>query len=165
LNSFEANDNRKSQWLGTTSVNGNTYFFPFKYKIGRLDAMPNGNIDQFYMVFRLAEQYLIRAEARAHLNNITNAIADLNFIRVRAGITDISNTIVQQEALEAIAHERQVELFAEWGHRWMDLKRTNKCNKVLASIKGSNWQPTDTLYPIPYSEIMSAPNLIQNEGY
>jgi len=58
-----------------------------------------------------------------------------------------------------------VELFAEWGHRWLDLKRTGSADSVLYSLKAPNWQSTDSLYPIPQTEIQNDPQLTQNAGY
>jgi hypothetical protein len=56
-------------------------------------------------------------------------------------------------------------LFAEWGHRWFDLKRTHRADAVLSGVKGSKWQTNDQLYPIPFSELETDPNLKQNDGY
>jgi hypothetical protein len=67
--------------------------------------------------------------------------------------------------LLAVEQERKVELFAEWGHRWFDLKRTGRSSAVLGAVKGANWQATDTLYPIPADAIKTNVNLEQNEGY
>jgi hypothetical protein len=67
--------------------------------------------------------------------------------------------------LLAVEKERQLELFTEWGHRWFDLKRTQRSTAVLGPIKGANWQVTDTLYPIPSDAIRTNINLTQNEGY
>jgi len=66
-----------------------------------------------------------------------------------------------------VAHERQTELFAEWGHRWLDLKRTGQAGAVLSVIPLKqpwlgNYQ---LLYPIPYTEIQDDPSLVQNPGY
>jgi len=85
-------------------------------------------------------------------------------IRTRAGLP---NTTANNQAalIDAVIHERQVELFTEWGHRWLDLKRTNRADAVLGILKGSNWQSTDILYPIPQSEIQNNLNIIQNPGY
>ncbi|HLX53389.1 MAG TPA: RagB/SusD family nutrient uptake outer membrane protein, partial [Aquella sp.] len=68
--------------------------------------------------------------------------------------------------LAAIMHERQVELFTEWGHRWLDLKRTGTANTILATVK-ENWQSTDQLYPIPQIQITNDPHMAnsQNPGY
>jgi len=161
MNSFEPGDQRSVPgiWIESDSVDGTKYYYPFKYKIR---AMPLGLENN--IVFRLAEQYLIRAEARAQQNNLTDAEADLNIIRNRAGLSDIVSSS-QLTLLNAIQHERKVEFFAEWGHRWFDLKRTQTADAILGPIKGSDWQSTDVLYPVPSSEIQSNPNLIQNPGY
>ena len=158
-NSFETGDNRKSAWINSRIYNNDTLYFPFKYKVA------NGAVlSEYYMVFRLAEQYLIRAEAALQLNNISDARADINIIRVRAGLSNtLANDIPSLKL--AVEHERQTELFCEWGHRWYDLKRTDRANTVLAPIKGSTWQSTDLLWPIPIQEINLNPSLTQNPGY
>ncbi|MDO5969574.1 RagB/SusD family nutrient uptake outer membrane protein, partial [Flavivirga aquimarina] len=122
------------------------------------------NSEEYPVVFRLAEQYLIRAEARAELGKISEAQSDLNVIRNRAGLGN--TTASTKEALrDAILDERQVELFTERGHRWFDLKRRGEAADVLAPLKPS-WQDTDVLFPIPESELLLNPNLLpQNDGY
>ena len=84
-------------------------------------------------------------------------------IRIRASL---SGTIANDKAslLKTIEQERRMELFMEWGHRWLDLKRWNKATIILAPIK-AEWQPTDILYPIPESQILNDPNIKQNPGY
>jgi hypothetical protein len=70
--------------------------------------------------------------------------------------------------LNAIYHERQVELFTEWGHRWFDLKRTGNLNAVMTAVapaKGSTWSSYMQLMPIPPTDIMADPNIKQNQGY
>jgi hypothetical protein len=93
-----------------------------------------------------------------------DAQLDLNIVRTRAGLP---NTIANDKnsLLSAIEHERQVELFAEWGHRWFDLKRTGRADAILGIEKAPNWQFTDALYPIPFSELQFNPTLTQNPGY
>lgn len=154
-NSFELNDNRKSFWTVTVGA----YTYPRKYK-STASSPPN---TEYSIVLRLAEQYLIRAEARAQQGNFVGARNDINTIRFRAGLPDISaNT--KTEILEAIEQERRIELFTEYGHRWFDLKRWGKANEVLGATKPF-WDNTDVLYPIPEGELLRAPNLIQNPGY
>jgi hypothetical protein len=163
LNSFEANDQRLTNWVSQITVDGITYSFPFKYKSATLDDP----ITEYLTVFRLAELYLVRAEAFAQLNDIESAQADLNMIRNRAGLPDATAT-GKEELLAKISQERQVELFTEWGHRWFDLKRTQTINTIMppiTSIKGGQWQSTDQLYPLPYGDIQKNPKLIQNDGY
>src|SRR5690606_25016061 len=99
-----------------------------------------------------------------HLNNLAESLLDLNEVRTRAGLQN-STASNLEELLMAISQERRVEFFAEWGHRWFDLKRTNLANDALANLKAPNWQSTDILYPIPHSQLLLNPNLTQNEGY
>jgi hypothetical protein len=167
LNSFEANDQRKTEWVGkftdATVTSNVDYYYPFKYKSVTLNAP----VTEYSAIFRLAEQYLIRAEARTHLNNIGGAQDDLNTIRSRAGLP---NTTAGDAVslLSAILHERHVELFTEWGHRWLDLKRTGTVDSVMSVVtplKGGTWNLNWKLYPIPLEEINRDPNLVQNPGY
>jgi hypothetical protein len=164
LNAFESSDKRKSAWIkkDSTTFPGIKFSYPAKYKVSYGNP---GSITEYYMVLRLAEQYLIRAEARVYLGNPAGAVSDLNAIRNRAGLAAYSGGTNQEALLTTILHERQVELFAEWGHRWLDLIRTERANAVLASLKGASWQSTDQLYPIPQLEILNNPNLTQNLGY
>lgn len=159
LDSFETGDNRRQDWVDSLTVNNQTFYYPYKYKV-----KTSSDLTEYSMVLRLAEQYLIRAEARAQQGNIPDAQNDLNAIRSRAGLPGTVATD-QASLLTAIMHERQIELNTEWGHRWLDLKRTNRANSVLPAIKGSDWQPTDTLYPISQKDISTDPNLSQNTGY
>ena len=96
------------------------------------------------------------------LSGSSSAVSDINVIRRRAGLAD-TEALSQAEVLLAIEEERKKELFVEWGHRWLDLKRTQRANLILASKP--NWSPTDLLFPIPESELLNNPNLIQNPGY
>ena len=135
--------------------------------MGRGQAASGGSYTEYYMVLRLAEQYLIRAEAEAHGagNGLSGAVSDLNIIRYRAGLPDYAGAILQSPILSAIAHENQIEFFAEWGHRWLDLKRTGQATTVLSANKGFAVSSNSLLYPIPVSELKTDPNLTQNSGY
>ncbi|NIG55845.1 RagB/SusD family nutrient uptake outer membrane protein [Chitinophaga sp. Cy-1792] len=167
LNAFETGDNRKTAW--TLPVDGGLPgSFAAKYKINRSNFAFNGYRSEYYVVMRLAEMYLVRAEANM-LRNAANknaTIDDLNTIRRRAGLNDLPYTLTDQQTIDAIAQERRIELFAEWGHRWMDLKRTNKATDILGAISYKQpWSAHELLYPIPPEEIRYANNLSQNEGY
>lgn len=170
LKSFEPNDNRYAKWVAKTTVTvGSTpidYYYPYKYKEAITSSTPIENI----MVFRLAEQYLIRAEARAKLDKLTganSAQSDINVIRGRAGLpSTIAST--KDELLTAIGHERKIEFFAEGGHRWFDLKRTNRLDQIMSGItplKGGTWNTNQKLFPVPLVEIQKNPFLDQNPGY
>lgn len=162
LDVFEAGDLRYVNWVDSISNAENTItlHFAHKYKadFSELESL------EYSIVFRLAEQYLIRAEAKTHLGDIAAAQQDLNIIRNRAGLSSTpANTV--NDLLEAIFHERRVELFAEHGQRWFDLKRTDRAHETLKHIK-QNWRPTDVHLPIPETELELNPNLHpQNDGY
>jgi hypothetical protein len=165
MNTFSSGDNRRRDWIDSSVVGNEIFYYPFKYKKRAID--PSTSMTTEYdMMLRLGEQYLIRAEARAHSNDINGATADINMIRARAGLSAISPAD-QASLLIAIEKERRVELFTESGHRWFDLKRTNRADAILAPIKGNDWQSTDQLFPIPASEFLLDPGLRghQNPGY
>jgi starch-binding outer membrane protein, SusD/RagB family len=165
LNSFESNDQRRIQWIDSVIVLNSTYHFPFKYKSATLDEP----VSEYLMVLRLAELYLIRAEARVQVGNIQGASDDLNAIRARAGLAN-TTAVEQADLFTKIQHERKVELFTEWAHRWIDLKRTNGIDDVMSVVtplksNGVSWKSYQQLFPLPTREIQFAPNLIQNIGY
>ncbi|RYE18603.1 MAG: RagB/SusD family nutrient uptake outer membrane protein, partial [Sphingobacteriales bacterium] len=163
VNNFEAGDQRKTEWIKSVTVVGTTYYYAYKYKSATLNAP----VTEYYTVFRLGEQYLIRAEARAQLGKLT-ASDDINAIRSRAGLDNYSGSTDKTALLNAIAHERQIEMFTEWGDRWFDLKRTGKIDAVMtvvAPLKNTTWNTNLQLDPIPLYEIIQDPNIIQNPGY
>ncbi|QLL59819.1 RagB/SusD family nutrient uptake outer membrane protein [Empedobacter falsenii] len=160
VNDFEPNDERKQNWIKKVTTNGNSWYCPYKYKQYKVGTTST----EYSILFRLAEQYLIRAEARLNQGNIVGAKEDLNVIRQRAGLTPFtSNTLTDLSA--AILKERRLELFSEQGHRWFDLKRLHLAETVLKPIK-MGWKSTDVLFPLPEDELLMNPNLLpQNEGY
>ncbi|HEX6431171.1 MAG TPA: RagB/SusD family nutrient uptake outer membrane protein [Niastella sp.] len=168
LAAFEPGDLRRQSWVVDNIFSGATYTTANKYK----RHVNNSMLLEYYTVLRLAEQYLIRAEAYTRLGQIEAAIADLNVVRARAGLPALPGSLTQQQCMSAVEHERQVELFTEWGHRWFDLKRwpgiTNpnvtRADEVLGAIK-PDWQPTDQWYPVPRSELQLNAFLVQNPGY
>lgn len=167
IKSFEVGDGRRTNWTKDTVFSSKKYSFAYKYKI----AKSNSPVNEHLMVLRLAEQYLIRAEARAQQSKLAGAIDDLDKIRLRASVPLVSITnpgITKDDLINAILHERQLELFTEWGHRWLDLKRTNNVDAVMSIItplKGGVWSSNWTLYPIPYRDLQYNLNIDQNSGY
>lgn len=173
LKAFEPGDLRATKWIGDSAG----YKFINKYKYPFVDAS-KANVEAI-MMMRLAEQYLIRAEARIKNGNVPDGIDDLNALRARArggnpgDLPALNTGMGQPEAEKAVEHERQVELFTEWGHRWFDLKRTNRLDAVMTGItpiKNGNigqWQSFRQLFPLPASEVANSPGLTghQNPGY
>ena len=159
LGAFEAGDMRRQHWTKGSVYGGVTYTYPYKYK-----SLNGGVTPEYEMVLRLAEQYLIRAEAEAQEGNIMNAIDDLNVIRARAGLPNISGPTTTAAVMAAVGQERRIELATEWGHRWLDLKRWGSAESVLSAEKPW-WNPTDVLYPIPAAQLQATPGMLQNPGY
>ncbi|MCF6406834.1 RagB/SusD family nutrient uptake outer membrane protein [Chitinophaga filiformis] len=162
LNSFEPGDARYTNWVRSTTYTGitpaATYYFPDKYK-----SIANGV--ERSMILRLADVYLVRAEARVAMKDLNGAKEDINVIRNRAGLP---NTTASTETglLAAIAQERRVELFTEMGNRFFDLRRTGKLDATMLAAKGSNvWAAYKQFWPIPPTEITYNPNLTQTFGY
>jgi len=172
MNSFEAQDQRKKVWISNMKVNGITYFYVYKYKVP-FSNVTNAPLKEYNNVMRLAEQILIRAEARAHLGNLSGAIADLDMIRKRAGLrlfVETNPAIGEDDLLTAILKERQLEFFTEWGHRWFDLNRTGRIDEIMLVTtpkKGNNsgWKSYQQYYPITSAELNRNPNLTPTPGY
>lgn len=120
---------------------------------------------------RLAEMYLMRAEAYAYMNNDEDAAADLDAL-LENRIDNHQGVNISGDALKAlIVDERKRELMFE-GFYWFDLKRqgkgfvrvpqdnTSTANDLSISADDYRWQ-----WPIPTSEINGNPNIKQNQGY
>ncbi|MDE1191519.1 MAG: RagB/SusD family nutrient uptake outer membrane protein [Arachidicoccus sp.] len=166
MRSFDTGDLRLTNWVRTTVIeaSGSTpavyYYFPNKYT----NATPS-SVNE--ILLRLAEIYLIRAEARAHENNIEGCIYDVNVIRARAGLPNTTAT-TQASLLAEIAKQRQAELFTENGNRFFDLKRTGGIDSVMSVVaptKPTTWESYMQLWPIPPADIIQDPAIIQNPGY
>lgn len=113
------------------------------------------------VVIRLADLYLMRAEAYARTEDTLNARADLNLIRSRAGLP-AATSMSGDDLFEKIIDERFIELAFE-GHRFFDLNRTGKTIEVMSAINPDTWEDSDTLFPLPYIEVNLG--LSQNDGY
>jgi hypothetical protein len=116
-------------------------------------------------VIRAAEMFLIRAEGIAMSGgSLSEANGFLNQVRSRAGLPAVNPT-TRDEFMEELLNERFREFCFE-PHRFTDLTRTGMANEILSFVKGEDaWQPTDVILPIPASEIVRNPKLIQNPGY
>jgi hypothetical protein len=132
------------------TINGVTYG-NMNFKIATGD-------DQAFAI-RIAELYLIRAEARAKLANISGGLSDLNTIRQRSNVPSINTVADGIDLFNKIQDERRLE-FAYESHRWFDLIRTKKAQSVLSISDVYRLR-----FPLPKQEILSNPLLTQNSGY
>jgi hypothetical protein len=171
LGAFEPNDLRRLNWVDSSNGNGNQpqpglpyYYYPYKYKI--ISGSPGTSCPENYTLLRLAEQYLIRAEAEANMSKLAGAINDLDNIRARAGLDSLPTSLNQASVLAAVQQENRIEFFGELGHRWFDLKRWGIAIPILHSISYKQGiDSTQLRYPIPSIELQDDPNLSQNPGY
>jgi hypothetical protein len=124
-------------------------------------------------VIRLADVYLMAAEANFKLGNTTQAVTQINAVRERAAlpgkVADMRITAANL-SLDFILDERARELAGEQ-LRWFDLKRTNRLvPRVKANNPeaGASIQDYHMLRPIPQRQLDAIQNkaeFIQNQGY
>lgn len=118
------------------------------------------------IVIRLADVYLMHAEAAYHLGDENTVRTNINMIRERARAGDASIlpdvTSSGTQLLQDLYHERRVELGLEH-HRYWDVVRTGRGDALLHP----NFTPgKHELFPIPQSEIDATEGLLtQNPGY
>jgi len=140
--------------------------FPFinKYRIF------TGLSSQNFILLRLADIILLKAEALNAQGDVSGAAALVNQIRARVDLppTQADN---QEEMRLAIERERRLELAFE-GHRWFDLKRTGRAIEVMNDLRGPggismgyNVTEQRLLWPIPQAELDRNTNLTQNPGF
>lgn len=160
VNAFESGDLRKTHWVNAITDGSSTWYHSFKYK----QQSFTGTTEEYSIVLRLPEMYLIRAEARAKQGFTIGATADLDVIRNLAGLPN-SLATTQHDILAAILRELRVEFFTEGGHRFFDLKRAGQLTTVLGPVK-PGWSNNEALFPLPETELLLNPNLLpQNSGY
>ena len=115
---------------------------------------------------RLAEMYLIRAEAIARSNgDLDAAFADVNTLRLRAGV-DEKETTDKATLLNDIREEKMLEMFYENGESWFDLIRYHKAGDVNAfDEKSSLTSSKQFILPIGINVLTGNNLMIQNPGY
>jgi starch-binding outer membrane protein, SusD/RagB family len=128
-------------------------FIPRATDVTTLGGNTELNFQQNTMLIRLADTYLMEAEALGGTGARAQALLDA--VRARVGLASVP------VSLQAIKNERRLELAGE-GHRWFDLVRWGDAAAALSSrgfVAGKN-----ELFPIPSRELQ-ATKLIQNPGY
>lgn len=141
-------------------------------KFPPLVTAPNGDSHpNDFPYFRLAEMYMIKAEALNETGQTGQAIALLNQLRARVFEPDkpLSTTLSQAQTRQAIMDERLFE-FAGEGKRRQDLIRMGGLAGVTQSYNGVRRFKTQSegyrvLFPIPSTQIQNNPLLTQNAGY
>ena len=124
---------------------------------------PDGIVD--FKIFRTGEMFLIRAEANARKGLDVAGLADLNALRTAR----VASTGTESGAalITAIQTERRKELVVE-GHRFFDIKRTTRTINRTQNCTGFCTLPSNDRawnLPIPQTEMLANPNMVQNTGY
>lgn len=170
----ESSNNTKSGFTGKKYIDGS------RYQIPEQQSKTN------WIIYRLAEMYLIKAEAQFELGNIAPAVTALNMTRARAGISLVDATTI---TLDKIRSERRAELAFEC-HRWWDLRRWRTAQSVLngrqfhglqitlhyvtgkfyfipynAETFTRTFKPEHYYNPITTTRINNNPNLVENPLY
>jgi hypothetical protein len=121
-------------------------------------------------LLRLADAYLVAAEAEARLTGATtNAYSNINAVRTRAGIPNLTAGLSQQAFIDSTLQERSWEFYGE-GDRWYDLTRTNRFLTVIPAAVNADY-PVRTpvaknkYFPIPQVEINANTLLEQNDDW
>lgn len=118
------------------------------------------------IVFRLAEMYLIKAEAELGTGSSSSALATLNVLRAKRAISGKNNLLTGTVDINTILDERALELCGEQ-QRWFDLKRTKT---LVSRVKAYNAQGAanikDIHYyrPIPQAQLDAVTNLSTTAG-
>jgi hypothetical protein len=186
VNTFEPGDARLEAFIyGTLSVPGDEYYYsalesaPYdpawsptgfnikKYRGRRNDAEKNYAAHLFAdfnneRLFRYAELKLLYAETLIKTGDLPGAENQINDIRNRAGLSNVAPFGNATDAMNALIHEKRVELAFE-GQRWFDIVRWD----IGATVFGASWDPKLSRFPFPQIEIdrVGEDILAQNPGY
>jgi hypothetical protein len=167
---------KKSIDIPTAGASGDFGIGVYKFTATNADGSNPENYNEAYActdfpIFRLADAYLMRAEARFRLGEIEDAVDDVNVIRERAFGGTSGNITAAQLTERFLLDERAREFYYE-AHRRTDLIRFGQFTNgtyhwqwkggVFAGVATS---PHLNLYPIPGEEVAANPNMIQNQGY
>ena len=130
-------------------------------------------VDIDYPLFRLADAYLMYAEAvlRGGGGDVNTAVGYVNALRERAYDSPAQNISADELTLDFVLDERARELYWE-GHRRTDLIRYGQFTGSAyrwpwkgGVPEGTSIEDYRTLYPLPASDLTANPNLEQNDGY
>jgi hypothetical protein len=120
----------------------------------------DGNAENEYVIFRLADVMLMKAEALFRKGDATGARTIVNQVRAKRGASQITATLTAQNILD----ERGRELYWE-GWRRNDQIRFGTFLNPVGPTRPSKSGNERLLFPIPNQQLAVNPNLEQNPGY
>jgi hypothetical protein len=126
------------------------------------DRIPDNDL----ILYRLADVYLMKAEAYAGLSDVNNSVKYLNMVRARAQIGDYTGAMNKTDVEKEILNERGRELFFE-NKRWFDLVRFHEGGTIdvynyVPNLAGKS---TPLFWPVNTTVLANNPNIEQTEGY
>jgi hypothetical protein len=126
------------------------------------DRIPDNDL----ILYRLADVYLMKAEAYAALNDVANAAKYLNYVRARAGTGDYAGAMTKAAVEREILDERGRELYFE-NKRWFDLVRFHKGGTidVYTYVPNLAGKSTPLFWPVNSTVMANNPNIEQTDGY
>lgn len=158
INAFATDDERRTNYMTDLVVGSQQWFRPYKYK-----NLSGSNPNEYSVIYRLEEAYMIMAEALAMQDRYGEAAPFLNATRVRAGLVEVQPE-TRATFIDELLAEKRREFFSEHGMRFSDLKRLGRLQELAASKPG--WQSSRSVLPYPQKELLLNPNLNpQHEGY
>ncbi|WP_116105282.1 RagB/SusD family nutrient uptake outer membrane protein [Lewinella sp. IMCC34191] len=128
---------------------------------------PEGETGEDYVkILRLSDIYLIRAEARAELDDESGAIADLTAVAAKRDAAFSGDDLSGDDLIDAILDERRKELAFE-GDRVFDLMRRQRSWTKYRTFETEevSWNNPQLINPIPRAELDNNPNITQNDDY
>ncbi len=142
--------------LSGTGANPAKWIFPSEL-VTQTSGSPSNQ-----QLMRYAEVLLMNAEANLMLGNKNEALDAINKVRNRAALANLS---FEELTLDAIYHERRIELAFEGGQRLFDLRRTGMAESVLTSLGYPYDSDIHDVFPIPLTEMDANSAMEQNPGY
>lgn len=173
VNAYETNDVRRSATILFSNVNLWDGFpaspgwsnprYNYKSYHSSIQESWNGDRERTgknLRILKYSDILLIRAEAALNIGNTSDALENVNLIRVRAGLLPLTSITMDQ-----LLHERRLEMAMEH-ERWFDLVRTGKALSAMAANGKTFITGKHEVFPIPQNEIiLSGGLLLQNPGY
>lgn len=180
--------------VGNRTRNYSMTGFLQKKCVGPLYCTEQGGMQDNYPwpLMRLADLYLLYAEASFEAGDLETGKTYLNRVRARAGIPSVEEswngvaTLSQDKLIRIVRQERNIEMFSECQYFW-DIRRWKEADAVYSQNPqglnitadddagfnklitiGANWaftSPTHYLWPIKQTELNINRSLVQNPGY
>lgn len=159
INAFATNDLRRQHYFTGVTFGSQVNYKQTKYKVTTAT-----NTTEYSIIYRLEDVCLMLAESLVKQNKTSEAVPLINRTRQRAGLSVLSTSITQAQAMNEIREERRKEFFSEHGSRFLDLKRWGQLD-LLTPVK-PNWKTFHKVWPLPQKEMLLNSNLKpQNDGY